>query len=305
MKEQEKMYSTHTCPCDLCLQCPALQQNTPRKKRKWLGDFAVALVAVMTLVWFVCALALPQTRPKGTRYDGVQEIHNGDVKMVAHRGLSGMELENTLPAFELAGQNEYYGIEADVRVTADGKYIITHDDDLTRIVKEDLVIEETTFDALRALTFESPYGDEGTYQLPTLEEYVSVCKQYDKQAVLEYKGAFTAEQAAEVAATVETMGWFDRTTFISFSRDNLLYLRAAYPSADAQYIVEKATKADIDWMIEHKIDADLCWISVNPFRVKRLHDAGLKVNVWTVDGTVCAYLAMLFGVDMITTNILV
>ena len=112
-------------------------------------------------------------------------------------------------------------------------------------------------------------------------------------------------QVAQVAQIVDELGWFDRTTFISFSRENLLNLRLAYPQADAQYVVQNATKADIDWMIEQKIDADLCWISVNPFRVKRLHDAGLKVNVWTVDGKVCAYLAMLFGVDMITTNILV
>ena len=225
--------------------------------------------------------------------------------MVAHRGLSGMELENSLPAFVLAGQNDYYGIEADVRVTKDGKYIITHDDDMKRIAGLDIRIEDATFDELRALEFESLYGDEGTYFLPTLEEYITACKSHDKQAVLEYKSEFTAEQVVEVAGQVEALGWFDRTTFISFSRDNLLALRMAYPNAETQYIVQEVKADDIEFMIENKMDANLCWISVNPFLVKKLHDAGLKVNVWTVDGYVCAYLAILFGVDMITTNILV
>ena len=48
----------------------------------------------------------------------------GRIKMVAHRGVSGLERENTCPAFVAAGVKSYYGIETDVHVTADGKYII-------------------------------------------------------------------------------------------------------------------------------------------------------------------------------------
>ena len=58
-------------------------------------------------------------------------------KMIAHRGLSGIERENTNPAFIAAGNRSYYGIETDVHVTADGKFIICHDNDLKRIANID------------------------------------------------------------------------------------------------------------------------------------------------------------------------
>ena len=58
------------------------------------------------------------------------------IKMVAHRGVSGLEFENTCPAFVAAGVKSYYGIETDVHVTKDGKYIVAHDDDLKRIAEQ-------------------------------------------------------------------------------------------------------------------------------------------------------------------------
>lgn len=55
------------------------------------------------------------------------------VKMIAHRGLSGIERENTCPAFVAAGNGGYFGIEADVHVTKDGKFVIIHDETTERI----------------------------------------------------------------------------------------------------------------------------------------------------------------------------
>ena len=49
------------------------------------------------------------------------------VRMVAHRGLSGIERENTCPAFIAAANRSYYGVETDVHVTQDGQFVILHD----------------------------------------------------------------------------------------------------------------------------------------------------------------------------------
>ena len=75
-----------------------------------------------------------------------------NVKMVAHRGLSGLETENTNAAFVAAGNREsYFGIETDIHRTLDGKYIIFHDDNTKRMAKDSMIVEETTFDTLRSL----------------------------------------------------------------------------------------------------------------------------------------------------------
>ena len=273
--------------------------------------FIVIIIAVLTVIlgigsWFA-VIAMPQLRGKGVRYETTKLWENkGDVKMIAHRGLSGILLENTVPAFELAGQKSYYGIETDVHVTKDGKFIIAHDDDLMRIAGLDLCIEETDYDTLRALRFKDVYGDseEETMYLPSLDECLDICKKYDKQAILELKNKMQPHEVLGIAKAVEDSGWFDRTTFISFSGENLLELRKGYPQADAQFLVEEATAEEIQFMIDNRLDADLCWDCVKSHVVERLHKAGLKVNCWTVDGKECARMMKKCGVDYITSNIL-
>ena len=58
----------------------------------------------------------------------VIRIDSKQTKMVAHRGLSGLERENTCAAFVAAGNRSYFGIETDVHTTRDGKFVIIHDD---------------------------------------------------------------------------------------------------------------------------------------------------------------------------------
>ena len=71
-------------------------------------------------------------------------LDKGNVKMIAHRGVSGLERENTNPAFVLAGVKSYYGVETDVRMTKDGKFIISHDGDLMRVGGLNIRSEEHT-----------------------------------------------------------------------------------------------------------------------------------------------------------------
>ena len=100
-----------------------------------------------------------------------------NVKMIAHRGLSGLEAENTCAAFVAAGNREkYFGIECDIHRTLDGKFVIFHDDNTKRMAKDSMIIEETTFDTLRSLRLGEPRNDlyhRADLVMPTLEEYIA------------------------------------------------------------------------------------------------------------------------------------
>ena len=116
---------------------------------------------------------------------------NHQIKIIAHRGVSGLERENTCAAFIAAGNRSYYGIETDVHVTKDEKFIVFHDDTTDRLLGIHHVIEETDFETLRSLRLTD---SDGTYRgdlvLPSLEEYIRVCKKYEKESVLELKNHF-------------------------------------------------------------------------------------------------------------------
>ena len=70
-------------------------------------------------------------------------------KMIAHRGLSGLELENTNAAFVAAGQRSFYGIETDTQRTKDGHFIAFHDGELDRMMGVSIKICDITLEELR------------------------------------------------------------------------------------------------------------------------------------------------------------
>lgn len=232
--------------------------------------------------------------------------NKGKVKMIAHRGVSMIERENTCPAFIVAGVKTYYGIETDVHVTKDNKFIIVHDDDLKRIAGLDMKVEESTFESLRAVRLKDldEKTSRGDLFLPTVEEYISICKKYQKQAILELKNPMTKANVWALADSIKDLDWLHRTTFISFSGKNLIYLRERYKEASAQYLTETCTKEEIQFMIDNRFDADLCGYCVTKEKVDALHKEGLLVNVWTIDALKDAQKAKEYGVDFITTDIL-
>ena len=73
------------------------------------------------------------------------QFDKNNVKIIAHRGLSGLECENTCAAFVAAGNRSYCGIETDVHVTKDGKIIVFHDDNTERMTGKKKIVEKTRY----------------------------------------------------------------------------------------------------------------------------------------------------------------
>ena len=71
------------------------------------------------------------------------KIDKKNVKMIAHRGVSGLETENTCAAFIAAGNRSYWGIETDLYRTADGRFVVFHDSTTMRLSGTDYTIEQT------------------------------------------------------------------------------------------------------------------------------------------------------------------
>ena len=227
------------------------------------------------------------------------------VRMVAHRGVSGLERENTCAAFVAAGNRSYFGVETDIHRTADGQYIVFHDDNLARLLGDERVVEEMRFDELRALRLTDLDGNaRGDLLLPTLAEYVNICKKYDKDCVLEIKNHFEPEDIDNVIAIIREIGWLERTVFISFDLPNMLCIRERLPQQRAQYLVSAFGEDLLDILTQNHLDLDIKYSSLSAEQVRACHEAGIEVNVWTVNEAADAERLAGYGVDFITSNIL-
>ncbi|MBQ8804018.1 MAG: hypothetical protein IJZ53_10310 [Tyzzerella sp.] len=234
--------------------------------------------------------------------------HKGSAQMIAHRGVCGLERENTAAAFVAAGNRSYFGIETDIHETADGKFIIIHDDNTQRVSGDDYIVEQTEFDTLRSITLFDRKSEEkrADLVLPTLEEYISICKRYEKIAVLELKNKMKAETILQIAKTIEELDYLESTIFISFALSNLVALREAYPQQQAQYLVEKIENMTdlLETLKKYRFDIDAKHTCITEEIAEEFHRNGIKINVWTVNKVEIAEKLEEIGVDYITTNII-
>ena len=234
------------------------------------------------------------------------KFNKGNVLVVAHRGLSGIESENTCSAFVAAGNRSYYGIETDIHKTADGKFVVCHDFDLSRVSGEKISVESVSLATLTSIVLYDKDGSKDRADLRpcTLENYIGICKRYEKHSVLELKSDFTDEEIAKIVDIIKGLGHLENTTFISFEYENLVKIRAILPEQSVQYLFTNATPDKIELALSAKMDVDVGQGSLNEENIKLLHDAGVKINCWTVDNPERAEQLAKMGVDFITTNIL-
>lgn len=227
-------------------------------------------------------------------------------KVVAHRGLSGIEKENTNAAFIAAGNRSYFGIETDVHRTLDGKFVCFHDDTTGRVAIDNMTIEETTFDTLRKLLLTDTDGVKGREDLkiPTLKEYISTCKKYEKIAVLELKNEFEKEDIAKICDEINELDYLSNVIFISFAFNNLVKLREIYPEQKVQFLTSVYFDELPALLFKHKFDLDILYTELSEERIRNLQEKGIEINCWTCDDKKWAENLSSWNINYITSNIL-
>lgn len=226
--------------------------------------------------------------------------------VVAHRGASGLECENTNASFIVAGNRSYYGIETDIHRTADGKFAVIHDGNLKRVSGVEVDVESSTLDELQKIRLLDKDGNKDRQDLSvtTLENYLKICKRYEKHAVLELKSDFTEDEIEKIIVIIKDYDYLENLTFISFIYDNLTKIRKRLPSQSVQFLFSNFTDEIVKNVTRDKIDVDVYYKALTKEMVKMFHKAGCKVNTWTIDDPEIAKTLVKWGVDYITTNIL-
>lgn len=234
----------------------------------------------------------------------VKIANKGNTKFIAHRGVSGIERENTMAAFVAGGNRSYFGIETDVHVTADNNYIIIHDDTTGRVSEIDLSVENSFYNDLRNLRIKD--FDEGfrcDLKLPNLTEYIKCCKKYEKKAVLELKNPMTEPQVLAIVSEIEALGYLENVIFISFDFNNLVFIKKKLPEQKVQFLTCNP-EGIVSKLKPYNMDLDIDYKSVYPELVEECHKNGIEINCWTVDNREDAERLIKYGVDYITSNIL-
>ena len=163
----------------------------------------------------------------------------GSTKCIAHKGWNTDAPENSLPAFEMAGQKGVQYVETDIQETKDGVFVIFHDENLKRMCGVDANVSDLTYEEIKQYpivngTNASAYPDN---IIPTLMQFLQYCNKYSMVPVIEIK---TELNEASVMKLNQIIQMSDKNPIvISFYEEPLKLLRQINRSVDIQWITRE------------------------------------------------------------------
>lgn len=229
------------------------------------------------------------------------------VDIVGHRGASFDAPENTLAAINLAWEQKADGVEFDIFLTKDGKIVAMHDKDTKRTAGTTKVVAESTLEELRALdvgSWKNPeYAGE---KIPKLEELLITVRP-GKRAYIEVKcGPEIVPELDRVLRATELKT--AQTPIISFNADVIAAVKKLRPDLPAYWIVGLKKETNLETLIPKakSIHADGLDLSANEFLTpefaRQIREAGLRLDVWTVNDAALAKRMIELGARGITTD---
>lgn len=246
-------------------------------------------------------------------YDFANAPHVTDaanVKSINHAGYSGTDgaPENTIPAFVQSKAHGFDFIECDTAVTKDGVVVCIHDNTIDRTSDGTGNVRDLTYQQLLQYDFGSWKSEEyaGT-KIPKLEEVLDVCKALRLHPYIEikYNGSFTRGEVEQIVDLVRSKSMLDSVTFISFSPQQLAWIKSEFKYARLGLLTNVAGDTTInftDWAQIRRIlqilrtgfnsvFADVRKETIDPTHtsyiagINKLYDAHIPVECWTVYDT--------------------
>lgn len=277
----------------------------------------------------ITATAKDGSKKKGSyKIRVIGNITNKSSKFVAHRGLSSEAPENTVKAYELAGAAGFWGAEADVRMTKDGKFILMHDATLKRMCGKDVRPEDLTLAEIQKMPIIAgnniaKYRNTSTANtVATLEDYLATCIEYNMVPVIEIKMEYveygdtqnnrsmqrmTTDNMEDLYdATKKVMGnqqyMFIAYDFYTMERMNDVLRVEKLQNVSLQHVTNNPDQGMKNYYKNEKIALDANYTKITSSEIQAFKNAGIPVNLWTVDdqGKVWDYIKM--KADYITTN---
>ncbi|MCI5043661.1 MAG: glycerophosphodiester phosphodiesterase family protein [Aquisalinus sp.] len=190
--------------------------------------------------------------PHATVADYLACLRTEDIMLIsAHRGgpVPGYP-ENAIETFENTLTHGPMLIETDVRMTADGVFVLLHDEDLERTTTGSGLLSETTYAELQDIRLRDNRGRVTEFSIPTLEEAVEWARD---RAILQ----LDVKRGTPIDGVVDMVAAWDalpHALVIAYTADDAL--RASRADPDATVSVSIYDTGRLDSLERQGLDTD-------------------------------------------------
>lgn len=231
-------------------------------------------------------------------------------KIIAHRGSSGDSPENTMYAFRKAIADGADCIETDVRKTKDGVLVLMHDASLKRVAHDEFAnvnVVHSTYSEIKDIDISSEnYPELPVQHIVKLSEVLELIKETGIEFNLEIKPSHETVGRLEydVVEMVRQYGVEDKILYSCFDHTILKSILTLNPDARVAPLYIDS----INNIAQYAKALGACAVHPECENVllhgnfKAVREAGIDINVWTVNHSEDAKALVKAGATGLITN---
>jgi glycerophosphoryl diester phosphodiesterase len=200
------------------------------------------------------------------------------IKIIAHRGFSDREKENTMNAIFLALNTKYIdGVEIDVRLTKDNNLVVIHDNNINRTSDGIGFVKNMTYQELKRYNF----GTIDNYQMiPKLIDVLSIYKN-KKILIIEIKNNYKIDITLEIIYLLIKRYPKNNIYIGSFNKEIIIRLNQIAPTIKIGiFIINELQMNNIELPISF---IGLHYSLIDKSLAKQLIEKNIIVMLWTID----------------------
>ena len=214
--------------------------------------------------------------------------------VIAHRGASREEPENTLRALRRAAECKADAVEVDARRCKSGEIVVIHDETLERTTDGKGLVREHTLAALKSLN--AGKGE----RIPTLSEVLQLAKSLRMKIVVEMKEEGIEE---DVLSEIKRAGMENNSIISSFYHRSVLRLKEFSTEVKTGIIIASLPVNPLNLALDAKADAIFArYPRLNERMVNDAHEHRIYVFAWTVNDERALRDVLRMGVDGFVTD---
>ena len=178
---------------------------------------------------------------------------------IAHRGYRvGNIGDNCAEGFILAGENGFWGCEADVRFDEDGNLVCSHN------------------------------TVQNNQDVTSFEEYLDICKKYGMTAIIDIKyekGVGPADEnlSPAILDVIKEKGMENSCVLQTNNYTDIPYIRENSKDARIWYLTDSLSDKNMDLIEDNNVECvNILSSEYNTYKINKLKEQGVDVCVWNV-----------------------
>jgi len=218
-----------------------------------------------------------------------------NANVIAHRGAGNEGGENTVSGIQKAIQLGCYGAEIDIQRTADGYYILNHDNTFQRVAGVNKTSSQMTLEEIKEIKL---YGIEDE-SIPTIEEALDASAD-NIVLFVELKGSTADKKMCDdMVKLIKERNLEEYCVLISLKYDLIEYIEKKYPEIQTGYLAF-ITLGNVGELACDYLGLEEEAATSNA--ISAAHENGRKVMVWTPNSRSSQTRFLMSDADAIITD---